>query len=90
LPSSSPSTPTFSTPATQFASNTSFGLPSSLPSTPTFNTPATQFASNTSSSPGVFGFGQQSQASTGGFSMGTGGGGNDKSGRRIIRAKRRK
>ncbi|XP_039801858.1 nuclear pore complex protein NUP1-like isoform X3 [Panicum virgatum] len=90
LPSSSPSTPTFSTPATQLASNTSFGLPSSLPSTPTFNTPATQFASNTSSSPGVFGFGQQSQASTGGFSMGTGGGGNDKSGRRIIRAKRRK
>ncbi|CAL5093735.1 unnamed protein product [Urochloa decumbens] len=64
-----------------------FGLPSSSPSTPSFSTPATQFASNTS--PGIFGFGQQSQASSGGFSMGPGGG-NDKSGRRIIRVKKRK
>jgi hypothetical protein len=66
-----------------------FGLPDSSPSTPTFSTPATQFASSTSSSPGIFGFGQQSQASSGGFSIGTGGG-NEKSGRRIIRVKKRK
>ncbi|CAN6338256.1 unnamed protein product [Urochloa humidicola] len=66
-----------------------FGFPSSLPSTPIFSTPATEFASNTSTSPSIFGFGQQSQASPGGFSMGPGGG-NDKSGRRFIRVKRRK
>ncbi|CAL4899528.1 unnamed protein product [Urochloa decumbens] len=66
-----------------------FGLPSSSPSTPSFSTPATQFASNTSPSPGIFGFGQQSQPSSGGFSMGPGGG-NDKSGRRIVRVKKRK
>ncbi|PAN20893.1 hypothetical protein PAHAL_3G419700 [Panicum hallii] len=73
-----------------FPTTSPFGLPSTSPSTPIFSTPATQFASNTSSSPGIFGFGQQSQASSGGFSMGTGGGGNDKSGRRIIRVKKRK
>ncbi|OEL31227.1 hypothetical protein BAE44_0007756 [Dichanthelium oligosanthes] len=66
-----------------------FGLQSCSPATPTFSTPATQFAPNTSSSPGIFGFGQQSQATSGGFSMGPGGG-NDKSGRRIIRVKKRK
>ncbi|CAN6347610.1 unnamed protein product [Urochloa humidicola] len=72
-----------------FPTASPFGLASSSPSTPLFSTPATQFASNTSSSPGIFGFGQQSQASSGGFSMGPGGG-NDKSGRKIIRVKRRK
>ncbi|CAN6333865.1 unnamed protein product [Urochloa humidicola] len=71
-----------------FPTASPFGLASSSPSTPIFSTPATQFASNTSSSPGIFGFDQQSQAS-GGFSMGPGGG-NDKSGRRIIRVKKRK
>ncbi|CAN6355967.1 unnamed protein product [Urochloa humidicola] len=72
-----------------FPTASPFGLASSSPSTPIFSTPATQFASNTSSSPGIFGFDQQSQASSGGFSMGPGGG-NDKSGRRIIRVKKRK
>uniref|UniRef100_K3Z3Q1 Nuclear pore complex protein NUP1 n=1 Tax=Setaria italica TaxID=4555 RepID=K3Z3Q1_SETIT len=72
-----------------FPTASPFLLPSSSPSTPTFSTPATQFSSSTSSSPGIFGFGQQSQASSGGFSMGPGGG-NDKSGRRIIRVKKRK
>ncbi|XP_062203715.1 nuclear pore complex protein NUP1-like isoform X2 [Phragmites australis] len=66
-----------------------FGMPSSSPSTPLFSSPATQFASTTSASPDIFQFGQQSQASSGGFSMGTGGG-NEKSGRRIIRVKRKK
>ncbi|CAD6270144.1 unnamed protein product [Miscanthus lutarioriparius] len=67
-----------------------FGLPSSTsPLTPTFSTPATQFASSTSGSPGVFEVGQYSQVSSGGFSMGPSGG-NDKSGRRTIRVKRRK
>ncbi|RLN29761.1 nuclear pore complex protein NUP1 [Panicum miliaceum] len=73
-----------------FPTTSPFGLPISSSSTPTFSTPATEFASNTSSSPGIFGFGQQSQASSGGFSMRPGGGGNDKSGRRIIRVKKRK
>ncbi|KAG2629146.1 hypothetical protein PVAP13_3KG406500 [Panicum virgatum] len=72
-----------------FLTTSPFGSPSTSPLTPAFSTPATQFASNTSSSPGIFGFGQQSEASSGGFSMGMGGG-NDKSGRRIIRVKKRK
>jgi len=67
-----------------------FGLPSSSsPLTPIFSTPATQFVSSTSGSPGVFEVGQYSQVSSGGFSMGPSGG-NDKSGRRTIRVKRRK
>ncbi|KAF8666382.1 hypothetical protein HU200_053485 [Digitaria exilis] len=72
-----------------FPTASPFGLPSSSPSTPAFSTPASQFASNTPTSPGIFGFSQQSQASSGGFSLGTGGG-NDKSSRRIIRVKKRK
>ncbi|KAL6623180.1 hypothetical protein ACP70R_033059 [Stipagrostis hirtigluma subsp. patula] len=72
-----------------FSSASPFGIPSSSPSTPAFSSPATQFASATSASPDIFQFGQHNQASSGGFSMGTGGG-NDKSGRRIIKVKRRK
>ncbi|KAL5205836.1 hypothetical protein ABZP36_034045 [Zizania latifolia] len=62
---------------------------SSSPSTPFYNSQASQFASTTSASPGIFQFGQQSQASPGGFSMGTGGN-NEKSGRRILKVKRKK
>ncbi|KAF0888545.1 hypothetical protein E2562_014755 [Oryza meyeriana var. granulata] len=73
-----------------FSTASPFGLPSSSPSTPiVFSSPATQFASTTSASPGMFQFGQQSQASSGGFSMGTGGN-NEKSGRRILKVKRKK
>ncbi|XP_021301802.1 nuclear pore complex protein NUP1 isoform X4 [Sorghum bicolor] len=67
-----------------------FGLRSSASQlTPTFSMPATQFASGTSGSAGVFEVGQYSQVSSGGFSMGSSGG-NDKSGRKTIRVKRRK
>ncbi|KAG8048623.1 hypothetical protein GUJ93_ZPchr0009g301 [Zizania palustris] len=66
-----------------------FVLSSSSPSTLFYNSPASQFASTTSASPGIFQFGQQSQASPGGFSMGTGGT-TEKSGRRILKVKRKK
>jgi hypothetical protein len=65
-----------------------FGTPSNSPPTPIFSSAATQFASTTSASPEVFKFGEQN-ASSGGFSLGTGGG-NEKSGRKFIRVKRRK
>ncbi|KAL6851882.1 hypothetical protein ACP4OV_020067 [Aristida adscensionis] len=73
---------------TPFSSASPFGIPSGSPSSQAFGSPA-QFASATPASPGVFQFGQHNQASSGGFSMGTGGG-NDKSGRRILKVKRRK
>lgn len=66
-----------------------FNFQSNSPSAPVFSTPATQFASTTPASPGIFQFGQQSQPSPGGFSMGIVRD-NDKSGRRIIKAKRKK
>uniref|UniRef100_J3ND93 Nuclear pore complex protein NUP1 n=2 Tax=Oryza brachyantha TaxID=4533 RepID=J3ND93_ORYBR len=73
-----------------FSTASPFGLPSSSPSTPNlFSSPATQFASTTPASPGIFQFGQQSQASSGGFSIGTGGN-NEKPGRRILKVKRKK
>jgi len=67
-----------------------FGFRSNSPSTPVFSRPATQFASTTSTtSPGILQFGQQGQASPGVFSMGSVRD-NDKSGRRIIKVKRKK
>jgi hypothetical protein len=71
-----------------FSTTFPFGIPSNSPSTPIFSSPATQFASTTSASPEVFKFGEQN-ASSGGFSLGTGGG-NEKPGRKFIRVKRRK
>ncbi|KAM3255160.1 hypothetical protein ACQJBY_048518 [Aegilops geniculata] len=65
------------------------GFQSNSLSTPAFSTPATQFASTSTTSPGIFQFGQQSQASSGVFSMGTVRD-NDKSGRRIVKVKRKK
>ncbi|CAM0950221.1 unnamed protein product [Alopecurus aequalis] len=73
-----------------FSTTPPFGFQSNSPSTPVFSTPATQFASTTSTaSPGIFQFGQQSQASAAGFSMGSIRD-NDKSGRRILKVKRKK
>uniref|UniRef100_A0A453K5Z8 Uncharacterized protein n=1 Tax=Aegilops tauschii subsp. strangulata TaxID=200361 RepID=A0A453K5Z8_AEGTS len=77
MTSNSLSTPAFS------------GFQSNSLSTPAFSTPATQFASTSTTSPGIFQFGQQSQASSGVFSMGTVRD-NDKSGRRIVKVKRKK
>ncbi|KAF7057759.1 hypothetical protein CFC21_064956 [Triticum aestivum] len=65
------------------------GFQSNSLSTPAFSMPATQFASTSTTSPGIFQFGQQSQASSGVFSMGTVRD-NDKSGRRIVKVKRKK
>ncbi|XP_048529003.1 nuclear pore complex protein NUP1-like isoform X2 [Triticum urartu] len=65
------------------------GFQSNSLSTPAFSMPATQFASTSTTSPGIFQFGQQNQASSGVFSMGTVRD-NDKSGRRIVKVKRKK
>uniref|UniRef100_A0A0D9XZ35 Nuclear pore complex protein NUP1 n=1 Tax=Leersia perrieri TaxID=77586 RepID=A0A0D9XZ35_9ORYZ len=71
-----------------FSAASPFDQPSSSPPIQ-FSTPATQFASTTVSSAGLFQFGQQNQASPGGFSIGTGGN-SEKSGRRILKVKRKK
>lgn len=74
---------------TLFAMAPPFGFQSNSLSTPAFSTPATQFTSTSTTSTGIFQFGQQSQASSGVFSMGTVRD-NDKSGRRIVKVKRKK
>uniref|UniRef100_A0ACD5Y8F4 Uncharacterized protein n=1 Tax=Avena sativa TaxID=4498 RepID=A0ACD5Y8F4_AVESA len=106
VPNPSPSTPLFgsTSPSDQmngghmagegnqspFSTTPPYGFQSNSPLTPVFSMPATQFASTTSTtSPGIFQFGQQSQASPGVFSMGSVRD-NDKSGRRIIKVKRKK
>ncbi|KAI4988606.1 hypothetical protein ZWY2020_035846 [Hordeum vulgare] len=74
---------------TPFATASPFGFQSNSLSTQAFSMPASQFASTSTTSPGIFQFGQQSQASSGVFSVGTVRD-NDKSGRRIVKVKRKK
>ncbi|VAI28864.1 hypothetical protein VPH35_088916 [Triticum aestivum] len=85
----SATTPPFGFQSNSLSTPAFSGFQSNSLSTPAFSTPATQFASTSTTSPGIFQFGQQSQASSGVFSMGTVRD-NDKSGRRIVKVKRKK